>query len=80
MDQFIADNEYMSYISGNFKLTKMTNNITLKMATTRHSVFMYCATPALEAKVSHKHEHSSKVTYFEGGIGDGIAYLQELQS
>ena len=36
-------------ISGEIGLTKITNNITLKMATTRHSVFMYCATPALEA-------------------------------
>lgn len=33
----------------------MTNNMTLKMATTRHSVFMYCATPALEPNVWRKH-------------------------
>jgi hypothetical protein len=33
-------------------LTRMTNNITLKIATTRHSVFMYCATPALEDSIA----------------------------
>lgn len=89
MEQFIAEKkEYIRYnfrkllfflrerenVSGNFKLTKMINNITLKMATTRHSVFMYCATPALEGKVSRKHLHSEisdKVTYFEVMTGDG---------
>lgn len=36
-------------------LTKMTNSMTLKMATTLHSVFMYWATPALESNNSYKH-------------------------
>jgi len=31
---------------------RMMNNITLKIATTRHSVFMYCATPALQESQS----------------------------
>lgn len=31
------------------KLAKMTKRITLKIATTLHCVFMYCATPALKA-------------------------------
>ena len=31
-------------------LTKTTNKTTLNIATTLHSVFMYCATPALEPR------------------------------